>query len=1255
MRNFILLLFVLACANIAGQNEPSKEICGTDEIHKHLMATDSAYARGIIMQEEHIFNFVQDSNNVAAARNAFYTIPVVVHVVHLGEPVGTGSNISNAQINQAINGLNDRFANLMGNTANGNNMNIQFCLASRDPNGNPTSGINRVNGSSVPNYSSGGIGQSFLCATGSGANEAAVKSLSTWPSSDYYNIWVVSDICNGNGLGGYAYFPSGNNNPLDGTVVRVDQVSYSNHLLAHEIGHGLFLYHTFEGSTSTLCPPNSNCLTQGDKCCDTPPHRSIDCGSSNPCATSFNWVNSSDNIMSYCWNFPLLNHGLFTLDQRSRMLATLVPGGLRHSLTLSNGCNLNPQPPSNPCNNISSIACGSNVSFSLSGTGSWNSITDNDCGYISPGTERIYSFTPNVTGTYSLNVTSVSNNSYVDYLWKSGSCSPNGWNCLADLNSTGTYSVNATWQAGVTYYILVDPEVTSSVSHTFNISCLCINPPQPGTIIGPSSICSGQAYSYSIPQASGALSQVWSYSGSGTISGSGNSISLNASSSGTLSVYHVDGNNCSSTPRTMSIFVNPTPNAPNSINGPSLICSGQSGSFSVNSVANANQYRWFYNSSQVGLTSSPSFSFTPSSNGSLTVVAENGNCTSNPSPAKSITVSIPPPTPSSIAGPNNVCEGDSATFSVNSVSGASQYEWRFSGVTINTTSSPSISFPISQNGAVSVRAINSNGCASTFSSKNVNVWNPVQVSLSRSNSDTVCSNQTGPVLTSTLQNSGSGSLSYSWEKFDASTNSWMLQQTGGLSFNTGVLSETSTFRLRILDNSCGNDYVSNQVQVVVYDTLVAGDLQLGSSQQICNGETPSSISYSSPSGGSNNFSYQWEVSVDGISWSNIPGQTTLSFSPGNLFQTTYYRLRQMDNHCSPVQTVFTDSVIVVVYDTLVRGNNISGANQQICYGETPSPISFSSPGGGSNNFSYQWEVSVDGTSWSNIPGQTTLSFSPGNLFETTYYRLRQMDNHCSPAQTVFTDSAIVVVYDTLVRGNNISGTNQQICYGETPSPISFSSPGGGSNNFSYQWEVSVDGTSWSNIPGQTTLSLTPGNLFETTYYRLHQIDNHCSPAQTVFTDSVVVFVYDAFVRGNIISGTNQQICNGETPSSIGYSSPSGGSNNFSYQWEVSVDGTSWSNISGQTTLSFSPGNLFQTTYYRLRQMDNHCSPVQTVFADSVIVVVYDTLVRGNNISADNQQICYGETPSPKSFSSPGGGSNNFSYQWEVSVDGTSWS
>ena len=320
--NFILIIISLLFFQMQSKGQSVQ--CAADFIHNNLMQTDSAYRNQIVSLESQVEAITKnDANN--KLRTTLYTIPVVVHVIHLGEPIGIGSNITDIQIQQAIAGLNDRFRNINGL---GVDVELEFCIANKDPNGNSTNGINRVDGSSVPNYSANGI-----TPTGnpcSGAVATIIKDLSRWPVSDYYNIWVVSEICNGSFVG-YASYPVGG--LYDGLVIVSTSMTSNSGTLPHEVGHGFFLYHTFNGDGGNVsCPVDTNCLIDGDRVCDTPPHKQSDCGTTNPCTLAGVWDNSRYNYMAYC---PLVNR--FTQGQKDRIRATAIVAP-RVSLLTSVGC-----------------------------------------------------------------------------------------------------------------------------------------------------------------------------------------------------------------------------------------------------------------------------------------------------------------------------------------------------------------------------------------------------------------------------------------------------------------------------------------------------------------------------------------------------------------------------------------------------------------------------------------------------------------------------------------------------------------------------------------------------------------------------------------------------------------------------------------------------------------------------------------------------------------------------------------------------
>jgi len=172
---FTLLVTVLALQHslLAQRN------CGTNEYQMMLEQEDPS----IIQRRDEIEQFTRDYllNNPQGER-ALVTIPVVVHVVYNT----TAENISDAQIQSQITVLNQDFRRLNADVANTpsafsslvGDANIEFCLATVDPNGNPTNGVLRV----PTTATSFGTNNTVKSSTSGGSN--------AWNASKYLNMWV---------------------------------------------------------------------------------------------------------------------------------------------------------------------------------------------------------------------------------------------------------------------------------------------------------------------------------------------------------------------------------------------------------------------------------------------------------------------------------------------------------------------------------------------------------------------------------------------------------------------------------------------------------------------------------------------------------------------------------------------------------------------------------------------------------------------------------------------------------------------------------------------------------------------------------------------------------------------------------------------------------------------------------------------------------------------------------------------------------
>ena len=133
-----------------------------------------------------------------------------------------------------------------------------------------------------------------------------------------------------------------------------------------------------------------------------------------------------------------------------------------------------PTAPWNPCTTIPTITCGTTINLTVAaGTGLYNPPTTS-CGFTTPGNEYIYSFTPTVTGNYT--ISQPTSFGYIDYFYKpaSGGCNGTGWTCIDDITTgnIGNANVNIPLTAGTTYYIMLDPESNLGGSVTWSLNCI---------------------------------------------------------------------------------------------------------------------------------------------------------------------------------------------------------------------------------------------------------------------------------------------------------------------------------------------------------------------------------------------------------------------------------------------------------------------------------------------------------------------------------------------------------------------------------------------------------------------------------------------------------------------------------------------------------------------------------------------------------------------------------------------------------------
>ena len=205
MKNILILFVLLIASNlIFAQDNPKK--CMTTKLVKEELKNNPEYE----LMRQNLVNYHQEHKNDNSPKQAVITIPVVIHVIHrTTHNIGIGTNISNEQIEDQLRILNEdysktnpEFPNPPRNTfvSLAGNPELQFCLATIDPNGNPTTGITRT-----PTTKTGWD----YDTENNDMKQASTGGIDNWDPLRYLNIWVCN-ITNASGGGqtlGYAYLP----------------------------------------------------------------------------------------------------------------------------------------------------------------------------------------------------------------------------------------------------------------------------------------------------------------------------------------------------------------------------------------------------------------------------------------------------------------------------------------------------------------------------------------------------------------------------------------------------------------------------------------------------------------------------------------------------------------------------------------------------------------------------------------------------------------------------------------------------------------------------------------------------------------------------------------------------------------------------------------------------------------------------------------------------------------------------------------
>ncbi|QIL39608.1 hypothetical protein G7074_10165 [Pedobacter sp. HDW13] len=450
--------------------------------------------------------------------------------------------------------------------------------------------------------------------------------------------------------------------------------------------------------------------------------------------------------------------------------------------------------------------------------------------------------------------------------------------------------------------------------------------------------------------------------------------------------------------------------------------------------------------------------------------------------------------------------------------------------------------------------VSANGCPGTTATVTITIL--PSVTPANAGLDEAICNQTTYTLKGNNPVVGTGK----WTITSAPTTITFADDTQNNTQISGLSAGNSyVLRWTISDAGCSSSF--DEVQITVNPLSVGGTTAGDAS--VCSGTNGGNITLSGQVGNI----IRWERSVDnGTNWSTVTA-TTNPYVFTNLTVTTQYRAVVQSGSCAEALSTITT---ITVNPGTVAAN--AGSDQSLCSG---------------NSITLNGNNPAPNTGiWTLTSGQTGVVFTDASLFNTAVtgvvpgqtYTFRWTITGfggCPPS----TDDVTITYYPPV--SNTINASAAPVCAGQNTT-VTGDTPTGGTGTYTYQWQSSPDGSTWTNIPSAINKDLTT-TATTSTYFRRLVNSTIC----TSFSNTIQVNVLPGLTNNTI--SADQNICVGSPAAPLTGSAPAGGSGTYTYQWQSSINGTAWSDILGATGISFNPPTPAATIYYRRAVASGACS------------------------------------------------------------------
>ena len=429
----------------------------------------------------------------------------------------------------------------------------------------------------------------------------------------------------------------------------------------------------------------------------------------------------------------------------------------------------------------------------------------------------------------------------------------------------------------------------------------------------------------------------------------------------------------------------------------------------------------------------------------------------------------------------------------------------------------------------------------------------------------------GGSATLSVSASGGGTLTYQWYRGNSGDTSSPVIGATGATLNTGALSVSTRFWVRVTRNCNGSSSIDSQSALVTVACNAAPTITVHPASQTIPGGQSTTLSVTATQA----QSYQWYRGLSGDTSNPIAGATASSVTVAPTVTTSYW-VRVL-NDCGFANS--NTATLTVCNKPVIAQQPL--ATQTIPAGQAATLSVIAS---GDPTLTYQWYEGASPNTATPIAGATNASYTTPALFTAKQYWVR-VSNSCGFVNSQTATVNVTCNREPIITAQPIGGPINQ--GGSRTLSVSVQADG----PVSYQWYTGTSPNTASPIAGATASSITVSPAATTNYWV--RVTNACGVTNSN-TATVTVCVAPSIAQ----HPASTTITTGQSAT---LTVVAGGSGPFSYQWYIGASGNTASPIAGAVNASVVVTPSATTSYWV--RVTSTCNGSASVNSNAATVTV----------------------------------------------------